>query len=139
LAAAVVLLVLVVAYDFGRPSGAGAGLYKLRRWIGFLNMGACRGVSVMLGAAAAASPQDLLPAVAAAVGIGLYITIVSVIAADETRQSFLSRYVGQLIRFLIVIQAGLCLFAGGIGVWAAPIILAGWPASRWLGRRFYAS
>jgi len=134
-AVAMVLLGLIVTYDFGRN-----GDVVWRRWVGFFNMGACRGVSLLLGAAAALPPAEWSAVViAAAVGIGLYIVFVSAVAVDEVKQSFLSQHVGLLIRFLIVIQAGLSLFAGGGGVWVAPVILAGWPLSRWLGRRFYAS
>ena len=135
LAVALVLLSLVLAYDFGRGGDA-----VWRRWVGFFNMGACRGVSLLLGAAAALPPAEWSAVViAAAVGIGLYIVFVEVVSVDEVKQSFLSQHVGLLIRFLIVIQAGLSLFAGGGGVWVAPVILAGWPLAGWLGRRFYAS
>jgi 4-hydroxybenzoate polyprenyltransferase len=134
-AVAVVLFGLIVTYDFGRN-----GDVVWRRWVGFFNMGACRGVSLLLGAAAALPPAEWSAVViAAAVGIGLYIVFVSAVAVDEVKQSFLSQHVGLLIRFLIVIQAGLCMFAGGGGVWIAAVVLAGWPLAGWLGRRFYAS
>ena len=63
---------------------------RLKRWavIGPLAMGACRGLSVMLGAAAAAGANALtfLPALLAAGGITLYIAAVTQIARNETRQ-----------------------------------------------------
>jgi 4-hydroxybenzoate polyprenyltransferase len=128
---ALLLLMLVLAYDFAS---------RRQRWLGILNMGACRGASLLLGASAATSP-DRWPAVVifAAVGIALYIVLVSRIALNETQYAGLGRYVGLLIRFLIVIQAALCLIEGRGGVVVAGLVLLGWPVSSWLGKRFYAS
>ncbi len=129
---ALVLLGLVLSYDWGRGC--------LGRSISILNMGACRGTSFLLGAAVALPPAEWsLILVMAAVGIMLYITAVSWIAADELKDSFLSKYVGVMIRFLIVVQAVLCALGGNGGVWVGGVVLLGWPLSWWLGKRFYAS
>ena len=113
---------------------------KVKRVISTLNMGACRGASFLLGAAAARPPNEWsLIVVMAAVGIMLYITIVSLVAADEIKNSFWSRYVGLMIRSLIVVQALLCAVGSDGGVWVGAIVLLGWPLSWWLAKRFYAS
>ena len=128
---ALLLLLLVLAYDF---------VSRRLRWLGILNMGACRGMSLLLGASAATS-ADLCFAVviSAAIGVSLYIVLVARIALNETQYAGLGRYVGLMIRFLIVIQAGLCLVQGRGGVVVAGLVLLGWPVSSWLGKRFYAS
>ena len=128
---AVVLLGLVLAYNFGS---------RRVRLLGVLNMGACRGVSLLLGAAAAQSPGQWPPVVVfAAAGIGLYIVWVSWLAVDETRQEGAGPNIGLLIRLLIVIQAGLCACGGQDGLVVAAIVLLGWPVSSLLGKKFYAS
>ena len=128
---AVVLLSLVLAYDFGS---------RRVRQLGFLNMGACRGVSLLLGAAAAQPPQEWPPVViVAAAGVGLYIVWVSWLAVDETRREGAGPNIGLLIRLLTVIQAGLCACGGLGGLIVAAIVLLGWPLSMWLGKRFYAT
>jgi len=128
---AVGLLSLVLAYDFGS---------RRVRQLGFLNMGTCRGVSLLLGAAAAQPPQEWPPAVAvAAAGVGLYITAVTWLAVDETQRKELKINIGLLIRLLIVIQAGLCACGGRDGLVVAALVLLGWPVSVLLGKRFYAT
>ena len=128
---AVVLLGLVLAYNFGS---------RRVRLLGFLNMGACRGVSLLLGAAVAQSPGQWPPVVVvAAAGIGLYIVWVSWLAVDETRREGEGPNIGLLIRLLIVIQAGLCACGGQGGLIVAGIVLLGWPISSMLGKRFYAT
>jgi 4-hydroxybenzoate polyprenyltransferase len=128
---ATALFALVLAYNFGS---------RRIRLLGLFNMGACRGASLLLGAAAARPPSAWPPAViAAAAGVGLYIVGVAWLAVDETKREGPSVNIGLLIRLLIPIQAVLCIAGGRSGVAAAALVLLGWPVSSWLGRRFYAS
>ncbi len=103
------LLTLCIAlYDFGR-----SGKSRLSRWLGFALMGACRGLSFLMGAAVVISPPNWTGAIwGAAVVISLYISGVTLIAYRETEESFLSCYVGSMIRFMLVIQAVFCFYAG---------------------------
>ncbi len=126
--AAVVLLMLILAYDF---------VSRRVRLVGLVNMGACRGASLLLGATAVAPPTGW--PVVAAVGVSLYIIVVAWIAVDETRDPRIGKRVGMLIRLLIPFQAGMCLFGGDAGVIAAVLVLLGWPVSVLLAKRFYAS
>ncbi len=59
---------------------------KRRPVAGPLNMGACRSLSLLLGAAAAGWGVGLLPVITAAVVLGLYIAATTAIAAGETGQ-----------------------------------------------------
>jgi 4-hydroxybenzoate polyprenyltransferase len=130
--AVVLLLMLVLLYDFGRAKW-------LSRRVGFLVMGSCRGMSLLVGAVAAGARPSSMPLqvwIGAAV-ITLYITGVSVVAVDEVQRNFLSRHVGLLIRLLIVVQAGLCCWGGAY--WLGGAVLLGLPLSAVLGRSFYAS
>ncbi len=128
---AVLLLVLVVAYNFGS---------RQVRQLGFVNMGACRGVSLLLGAAAARPAQEWpLVVMVAAVGVGLYIVWIAWLAVDETKREGAGVNIGLLIRLLIVIQAGLCACGGQGGLVVAAIVLLGWPVASLLSKRFYAS
>ncbi len=128
---ATALLALVLSYDF---------VTRRIRWIGLVNMGACRGASVLLGASAAGTHYMWAPTVlVAAVGITLYITAVSRLALSEVENPGISRWIGLLIRLLIPVHAGLCALSGGWGWIAALVLLSGWPISSWLAKRFYAS
>jgi len=165
--------------------------------IGALNMGACRGLSVMLGAFAGPLP---FPGLAQPVAIifGLYIAAVTNLARHETRPRVpvlarllpivpvafgavaISKFalfsparepvpvifglavtsvawllikmfrspapplpplIGAHIRVLLPLQAAICYFAEPwvIGRIAAIVLLACWPLSRAVSRRFYAS
>jgi len=128
---ALLLLVLVLAYNFGS---------RRSRALGLLNMGACRATSLLLGASAARPAGDWsLAVVAAAAGVGAYIVWVAWLAVDETKRAGTGMNIGLLIRLLIPIQACLCLAGGRIGAVVAALLLLGWPVSAWLGKRFYAS
>jgi len=77
-AAAGALAAAIVIYDAGGK----------RSWIlGPMNMGVCRGLSLLVGAAAAGGWLGLKawPALASAVGLALYVTVVTAIAKGETR------------------------------------------------------
>jgi 4-hydroxybenzoate polyprenyltransferase len=100
-------------------------------------MGFCRGLSVLLGAAAIAVPPPL--AVLAAAIITLYIAGVTALARTETRNPRIPPLIGALIRGLLFIQAAFCLAAGGRGWIASLLLLAMWPISRLVASRFYAS
>lgn len=78
---ALILTALVLAYNFGS---------RRIKALGLINMGLCRGTSVMLGAAATGRLPDIgsLPWLAAAVLVG-YILAVTWIAYGETRQHHL--------------------------------------------------
>lgn len=100
-------------------------------------MGLCRGLSVLVGAAAIASPPPL--ALAAAAAVALYIAAVTTLARTETRNPRIPPLIGSLIRGLLFLQAGFCLAAGGSGWIAALLLLALWPVSRLVASHFYAS
>ncbi len=122
------LLVEILWYDF---------MAKRNAITGPIAMGICRGLSVLLGAAAIAPPPPL--AVGAAAAVALYIGAVTALARNETRSPRIPRLIGVLISALIFIQAGFCLLAGGTGRIAAVVLLALWPISRLVASRFYAS
>jgi len=72
----VLLAGLILVYDFGP---------RRIRWLGALNMGACRGVSLLMGASVALPPRDWPAAVlVASTGVFLFIAAVTWIAARET-------------------------------------------------------
>jgi 4-hydroxybenzoate polyprenyltransferase len=108
---AVGLVVMVLVYD--------AGGKRVSGW-GPLNMGLCRGLSLLLGAAAA-GPKALsqpLPLLAA-LGVTVYIAVVTWIASDETRVDVPRRrfYVPPfvlLVFYLAVTIGGAVLGARGI-------------------------
>ena len=117
-------------------------LAKKNALIAPIAMGLCRGLSVLIGAAAilplhpsAFSLQPFLPALL----ITLYIAAVTALARAETRNPRIPPLIGSLIRGLLFIQAGFCLLAGGSGWLAALLLLALWPLSRLAACRFYAS
>ena len=82
-------------------------------------MGLCRGLSVMLGAAAILPLQPLdfslhssfLPSAV----ITLYIAGVTALARNETRNPRIPPLIGSLIRGLLFIQAGFCARRGAPG------------------------
>jgi 4-hydroxybenzoate polyprenyltransferase len=129
---AVLLLAVVVLYDL-----------RLKRIpvIGPLAMGACRGLNLLLGAAA--SPAALLtPVVLIAAGAEtLYIAMVTQLARGETRGGtrWTPARIGMLIGALLWIQAAFCIAAGGAGVWIGIALAALWPVLRVLRRRFEMS
>ncbi|NQT94775.1 MAG: UbiA family prenyltransferase [Lentisphaerae bacterium] len=117
---AVCLLVLVLLYDFAARRGS---------WLGCLNMGLCRGMSLVLGAACVGgglwrSPGVLL----AATAVTAYVTAVSALAARETGNETVRR----LCRLpSVAAAAGLLLFSlSGIRLVPAAV-LAGIAAVLW--------
>lgn len=193
----------------GRPAAVQVGLELVvavwlynrvtKRWpiLGALNMGLCRGLSVMLGACSgplAVAELGMLPAIV----FGLYIAAVTNLARHETRShvpvlarllpsvslilgSFggalnafwapakvpsmailllaivmvvtlawrmfqrpapaLPPIIGAHIRLLLPLQAAMCYMASpwDLGPPSAAVLLACWPLSRLVARRFYAS
>lgn len=106
--------------------------------VGALNMGGCRGLSVLLGSAAYTAGPLLDPkAVAAAVIVTVYIATVTHLARREVESKHGPRLIGWLIGGLLFIQAAFALFAGYFTV--AMALALCWPVNRWLSRRFYAS
>ncbi|HWB59966.1 MAG TPA: UbiA family prenyltransferase, partial [Chthoniobacteraceae bacterium] len=106
---------------------------------GSLNMGACRGLNVLLGASLAPAFTPL--SFTAAAVITAYITGVTLLARNETQNPRIPPLIGKLIRALILIQAIFCALAGGVAGWvcAAILVLALWPLSRIVGKKFYGS
>jgi 4-hydroxybenzoate polyprenyltransferase len=109
-------------------------------------MGLCRGLSVLVGAVAIApfdpSAANSIwrgPAFIPACVILVYIAAVTAMARGETRDPRRPALIGALIRALLFIQAGFCVWAGGIGWGAALVLLALWPISRMVSSHFYAS
>jgi len=100
-----VLVLAVVAYD--------AGAKRVPVW-GPINMGICRGLSLLLGAAAAGPEFLRNPAVCiAAAGLVAYIAAVTAIAAAETATARL-----RFRRWLPGLSVGACF--GALYVWARP-------------------
>jgi 4-hydroxybenzoate polyprenyltransferase len=129
LAAAAGLVALVAAYDF---------LTRRRPGLGVVNMGLCRGASVLVGAAAAGAAGWPASALAAA-GVTLYIVAVSSVALRETAavdlrgRQWLPALAAALALALLTPVAGrpspLALAAGALWLaWAAT-----W-AARWGNR-----
>ena len=159
--------------------------FKRLRVIGALNMGLCRGLSVMLGAAFGGA---FSPRVLAAAGVTtLYVAAVTNLARHETadvpspltkslpflsllipafvfpfasipffvaaavavglvtcrlfRGAPIAPAIGSMIRALLPLQAAFCAGShhGRTGFGVAVALLALWPVSRLVGRRFYAS
>jgi 4-hydroxybenzoate polyprenyltransferase len=106
-------------------------------------MGLCRGISVLIGAAAIftfhTSYFIIHNSLPAALLITLYIAAVTALARKETANPKIPPLIGQLIRALLFIQAAFCLAAGGSGWIAAILLLALWPLSRMVSSHFYAS
>ena len=123
------LLAVIVLYDLW---------LKRLPVIGSSAMGACRGLNVMLGAAAATGGLLDSTAFIAAGAETLYIAVVTQFARGETRgaTSWTPARIGTLISALLWIQAAFCAVSGGIGIWIAVVLAALWPILRLLGRRF---
>ena len=124
------ILLAVITYDCG---------VKRIPFLGAINMGACRGLNVLLGASLA---QTFAPPALAAAGLAAaYITAVSLLARRETENPAIPPLIGKLIRALILIQALFCAIAGGLAGWASAVVLtlALWPLSRIVAKRFYGS
>lgn len=101
-------------------------------------MGACRGLSVLLGAAAMGRWN--LPALAAALAITVYIGVLTALARRETQVPDRPRLIGILLSLLLPLQAALVLMSGNpVAPWIALCLFALWPANRVLNRYFYSS
>jgi 4-hydroxybenzoate polyprenyltransferase len=122
--------------------------------IGPLALGLCRGLNLLLGAAAATRvlpsgargvPFDHMVGIGAAALVLLgYIAVVSWLARNEVRTGR-ARLIGLLLRGLLPLQAAFCiaaslwLGAGVAGWFVAAELLVLWPVSGWLSQRFYMS
>ncbi len=103
------------------------------------NMGVCRGLSLLLGAAAAGDVFGTKPLVAGII-LTVYIALVTSLSRFETRYPKLPPLIGSLIRALLFFQAVFCLWSGTrAGVAAALALVALWPVSSAVGKKFYAS
>lgn len=125
------IVLAVIAYDCG---------LKKNPLTGPLTMGICRGLSLLLGAAL--SGAFPIAVIAAALLTILYIAAVTMLARRETSHPAIPPLIGSLIRALILIQAFFCAISGaGWPGWlaASALALVLWPASRMVGKRFYAS
>jgi 4-hydroxybenzoate polyprenyltransferase len=130
----VLLLVAILCYNlFAKKSAL----------IAPIAMGLCRGLSVLIGAAAILplhpSSFKLHPSLLPSAVITLYIAAVTALARTETRNPRIPPLIGSLIRGLLFIQAAFCLLAGGSGWIASLLLLALWPVSRLVASHFYAS
>jgi hypothetical protein len=83
------------------------------------------------------NPHDVH--LAPAIVIAVYIAGITVLARNETRSPKIPPMIGKLIRGLLFIQAAFCALAGHAGWAAAIVLLALWPVSGLVGRRFYGS
>lgn len=127
----IALTAAIISYNCGIKRIAVAGA---------VNMGVCRGLNMLLGAAfAGAFP---IPVIAAVCFVTVYITGITSLARAETANPAIPPLVGKLIRGLIPIQAIFCVISGtGQIAWisAAFLVVVLWPLSQIVGRRFYAS
>lgn len=143
-AVAAVLALAVIAYD---------GFAKRIRFLGPITMGLCRGLSVLLGAAAAAPGISSFGVTLAGALLTAYIALVTYLASfeagDAHRRGPLRRFraksvqkaIGVMIRLLPVYQGAVVAIAaaGPVGYVLAACLLAGGVVSTILAKRFYAS
>jgi 4-hydroxybenzoate polyprenyltransferase len=130
--AAAELLVVVCLYDLW---------FKRLPVVGPVAMGFCRGLNILLGAAAApACPTSVVVLVAAGAET-LYIAGVTQLARRETRHGtwWTPSRIGMLIGGLLWIQAAFCIAAGGAGIWIGVALATLWLPLRALRRRFEMS
>ena len=122
--------------------------------VGPLALGLCRGLNLLLGAAASTPVlpsglrgvpfEHMVGIGAAAVVLMVYIAIVSLLAQREV-QTGRARLIGALLRGLLPLQALFCgaaclwLGAGWAGWFVAAELLVLWPITGWLSKRFYMS
>ncbi len=130
--AAVELVVMVCLYDLW---------FKRLPVVGPVAMGFCRGLNVMLGAAAAPACPTTTAVLVAAGAETLYIAVVTHLARRETRGGtwWTPARIGTLIGGLLWIQAAFCIAAGGAGIWIGLTLAALWLPLRALRRRFEMS
>jgi len=148
----IMILALVLSF-VGRPQAGVVGLFlavsimlynlvgKRIPVFGPLNMGVCRGLNLLLGAAAADVPLfSLKPWIAAGV-LTAYVSAVSQYARHETEDPARPARVGALLRVLLILQAVFAAVSGADGAaWTAAIVLTAlWPVAGLLSRRFYMS
>jgi 4-hydroxybenzoate polyprenyltransferase len=112
--------------------------------IGELNMGLCRGLSLLLGASAAAPLSQWPVSVwGAAAGLTVYIMAVTALARHECGPKSWIRpaLIGTLISLLLFLQAGIILAVNRRveGVTVAVVLALLWPLNRYLGQRFSGS
>lgn len=113
-------------------------LVKPHPALGPLTMGACRGLSLLLGAAAVRAGD--LSVSAAAGGMVAYIAGVTALARTETRSPARPRLIGVLLGLLLPIQALLVILSRNPWSWVvAALLLACWPLNRMLRRVVYSS
>lgn len=98
------LVLLVLCYDF---------VARRIRMLGALNMGACRGASLLMGACAALPARDWPVVVIPAAGVSLFIAAVTWIAARETDSVRIGAV--RWVPATIVALTYLCLAAAGAG------------------------
>ena len=142
---AVLLFLVIVLYNT---------MMKESALFGPLTLGLCRGLNLLLGAAAStqatAAGLRSVP-LANTVGVGIaalvlmvYIVAVSALARREV-ETGRAGLIGALLRGLLPLQAVICLGAslwlgaGPLGWGAAAVLLALWPVAGWLSKRFYMS
>jgi 4-hydroxybenzoate polyprenyltransferase len=116
--------------------------------VGPLTMGLCRGLNLLLGAAASASvfagqqlpPSGLRWALTAALVLLTYVALVTALARREV-ETGRAPLIGALLRGLLPLQAVFCLIANaGWPSWlAAAGLLLLWPISTVWAKRFYMS
>ena len=137
------LALAMVLYD--------AGGKRIGVW-GPVNMGLCRGLSLLLGAAAAGQTAATSVTVVVAGGVlAGYIAVVTYLARFEAGSAHrtgplrnvppvtVRKAIGVMIRLLVVYQAAVAATAGAVGWVLAACLLAGGAASALLAKRFYAS
>jgi 4-hydroxybenzoate polyprenyltransferase len=122
--------------------------------VGPLALGLCRGLNLLLGAAASTCVlpsglrgvpfEHMVGVGTAALVLLVYIAMVSLLAQREV-QTGRAWLVGALLRGLLPLQALFCigaslwLDAGAAGWFVAAELLVLWPVAGWLSKRFYMS
>jgi 4-hydroxybenzoate polyprenyltransferase len=126
------LAAMVFLYNFA---------FKRNRFLGPIGMGACRGLSLLLGAAAAGSPNSWGAAVwAGATVLFAYIGLLTARARKETLVAGRPPLISVMIGLLLPLQALLLILSGNpSGAWVALALLALWPLNRILSKSFYSS
>lgn len=129
--AAVALASLVLSYN---------AFTKHLPVVGAINMGACRGFSLLVGAIAAGwRPGDPGIVIIASLGLALYVTSVTSLASCETVRVRMS--IRRWFPCVVTTACIICLFAVG-KVWNVAFLVLAIPAVLWpflLGRRLGAS
>ncbi|OGV79787.1 MAG: hypothetical protein A3K19_00535 [Lentisphaerae bacterium RIFOXYB12_FULL_65_16] len=137
LAAGLCLTAYVAAVT--RIAAQETGPYRLGgfRWVpaGLL----AAGLGAVWGLARVQTPSMVCLGAVLGLGAVLWAGLCGRYLRDQAEPRVVQQTIGRFLRGLLLMQA--CLLAVGGTLWTpvAAAVLCGWPASRWLAKRFYAS